>query len=149
MCIFFLALLNSLDLEDEHLDYKQKYDTLLQDFEDYKHQIKCKYNTSNVHMMRGIQQRQNLNLTHDKDHDKTQLNLLKVHNSNLEERIRTISNEMLNKERALQEQLEHQQKVSILITNNFEVKNEKLIISLYSVISGRTIETGAYIASKR
>jgi len=123
--IFFLALLNSLDLEDEHLDYKEKYDTLLQDFEDYKHQIKCKYNTSNVHMLRGIQQqRQNLTLTHDKDQDKTQLNLLKVHNSNLEERIRMISNEMLNKERALQEQLEHQQKVTILITsNNFKVKN--------------------------
>lgn len=125
MCIFLLALLNSLDLEaEQHLDYKEKYDTLLQDFDDYKHQVKCKYNTSNVHMLRGIhQQRQNLTLKHDKDHDKTQLNLLKVHNSNLEERIRMISNEMVNKERSLQEQLEHQQKVTTLITNNFKVKN--------------------------
>jgi len=61
-------------------------------------------------------QRHNLSLMHDKDHDKTQLNLLKVHNSNLEERIRMINNEMLNKERVLQEQLEHQQKV--IIDNN-------------------------------
>lgn len=68
--------------------------------------------SSNI--IRGAQQRQNLSLTHDKDHDKTQLNLLKVHSSNLEERIRMISNEMLNKERSLQEQLDHQQKVNIL-----------------------------------
>ncbi|XP_029159647.1 GRIP and coiled-coil domain-containing protein 1-like isoform X1 [Nylanderia fulva] len=103
------SLLNSLDLRDEHLDYKEKYDALLQEFEDYKHQMIYKYNMSNI---RGAQQqRQNLSLTHDKDHDKTQLNLLKVHSSNLEERIRMISNEMLNKERNLQEQLDHQQKL--------------------------------------
>jgi len=61
------------------------------------------------------QQRHTLSLMHDKDHDKTQLNLLKVHNSNLEERIRMINNEMLNKEKTLQGQLEHQQKVIISI----------------------------------
>lgn len=61
----------------------------------------------------GQQQRQNVSLTHDKNHDKTQLNLLKVHNSNLEERIRMMSNEMLNKEKSLQEQLDHQQKVTL------------------------------------
>ncbi|XP_020292388.1 GRIP and coiled-coil domain-containing protein 1 [Pseudomyrmex gracilis] len=105
---FVKSLLESLDLRDENSVYKEKYDALMQEFEDYKHQVKCKYNMSNV--LRSTQQ-QNLSLAHDKDHDKTQLNLLKVHNSNLEERIRMISNEMLNKERALQEQLEHQQKV--------------------------------------
>ncbi|CAL1674142.1 unnamed protein product [Lasius platythorax] len=104
------SLLNSLDLRDEHRDYKEKYDALLQEFEDYKHQMMYKYNMSS-NIIRGAQQRQNLSLTHDKDHDKTQLNLLKVHSSNLEERIRMISNEMLNKERSLQEQLDHQQKL--------------------------------------
>ncbi|XP_011687208.1 PREDICTED: GRIP and coiled-coil domain-containing protein 1 isoform X1 [Wasmannia auropunctata] len=104
------SLLNSLDLQDEHPDYKEKYDTLLQEFEDYKHQTMCKYNMSNA-LRSTQQQRHGLSLMHDKDHDKTQLNLLKVHNSNLEERIRMINNEMLNKERTLQEQLEHQQKM--------------------------------------
>ncbi|EZA57902.1 GRIP and coiled-coil domain-containing protein 1 isoform X1 [Ooceraea biroi] len=109
--VYVKSLLSSLDLRDEYTDYKEKYDMLLQEFEDYKHQMMCKYNTSS-NLFRGVQQqRQNLSITHDKDHDKTQLNLLKVHNSNLEERIRMINNEMLNKERALQEQLEHQQKL--------------------------------------
>jgi len=104
-----------LNLRDEYPDYKEKYDILLQEFEDYKYQIICKYNTSS-NLLRGTQQqRQSLSLTHDKDHDKTQLNLLKIHNNNLEERIRMINNEMLTKERVLQEQLEHQQKVLSLI----------------------------------
>ncbi|KAL0108642.1 hypothetical protein PUN28_015240 [Cardiocondyla obscurior] len=105
------SLLNSLDLRDEHPDYKEKYDALLQEFEDYKHQIMCKYNTSSNVLRNTQQQRHCLTLMHDKDHDKTQLNLLKIHNSNLEERIRTINSEMLNKEKVLQEQLEHQQKL--------------------------------------
>ncbi|XP_072750868.1 GRIP and coiled-coil domain-containing protein 1 isoform X1 [Anoplolepis gracilipes] len=105
------SLLNTLNLRDEHYDYKEKYDTLLQEFEDYKHQMMYKYNMSSNIIRGGQQQRQNLSLTHDKDHDKTQLNLLKVHNSNLEERIRMINNEMLNKEKSLQEQLDLQQKL--------------------------------------
>ncbi|XP_032679031.1 GRIP and coiled-coil domain-containing protein 1-like isoform X1 [Odontomachus brunneus] len=105
------TLLNSLDLQDEHSDYKEKYDVLLQEFEDYKHQTIYKYNVSS-NTLRGIQQQnQGLSLTHDKDHDKTQLHLLKVHNSNLEERIRMISKEILNKERDWQMQLDHQQKL--------------------------------------
>ncbi|EFN74088.1 GRIP and coiled-coil domain-containing protein 1 [Camponotus floridanus] len=106
---YIKSLLNSLDLWDEHYDYKEKYDILLQEFEDYKHQL-YKYNMSS-NIRGGQQQRQNVSLTHDKNHDKTQLNLLKVHNSNLEERIRMMSNEMLNKEKGLQEQLDHQQKL--------------------------------------
>lgn len=104
--------MDSLDLRNESSAYREKYDALLQEFEDYKHQVKCKHNVSS-NMLRGAQQ--SLSMAHDKDHDKTQLNLLKVHNSNLEERIRMISNEMQSKERALQEQLEHQQKVSFFL----------------------------------
>lgn len=119
-----LVLLNSLDLRDEHPDYKEKYDALLQEFEDYKHQTMCKYNMSSNVFRSTQQQRHSLSLMHDKDHDKTQLNLLKVHNSNLEERIRMINNEMINKERVLQEQLEQQQKVIILVIINFESDGE-------------------------
>lgn len=115
-------MLNTLNFRDEHYDYKEKYDTLLQEFEDYKHQIIYKYNISSNITCSGQQQKQNLSLTHDKDHDKTQLNLLKVHNSNLEERIRMISNKMLNKEKSLQERLDHQQKVTILITVNSKIQ---------------------------
>lgn len=115
-------MLNTLNFRDEHYDYKEKYDTLLQEFEDYKHQIIYKYNISSNITRSGQQQKQNLSLTHDKDHDKTQLNLLKVHNSNLVERIRMISNEMLNKEKSLQERLDHQQKVTILITVNSKIQ---------------------------
>ena len=102
-------------MRDEHPDYKEKYGALLQEFEDYKHQTMCKYNMSSNVLRSTQQQRHTLSLMHDKDHDKTQLNLLKVHNSNLEERIRMINNEMLNKEKTLQEQLEHQQKVIISV----------------------------------
>ncbi|XP_011863684.1 PREDICTED: GRIP and coiled-coil domain-containing protein 1-like isoform X1 [Vollenhovia emeryi] len=105
------SLLNSLDLRDEHSDYKEKYDVLLQEFEDYRRQAMCKYNMSSNVLRSTQQQKHSLSLMHDKDHDKTQLNLLKVHNSNLEERIRMINSEMINKERVLQEQLEQQQKL--------------------------------------
>lgn len=119
MYIIFLALLNSLDLRDKYPDYKEKYDTLLQEFEDYKHQVVCKYVSSNV-LRKTQHQNQGLSLLHDKENDKTQLHLLKVHNSNLEERIRMISNEMLNKERDLQMQLDHQEKVINFIIINFQ-----------------------------
>ena len=42
--------------------------------------------------------------------NKTQLHLLKAHSNNLEERIRVLNNEIINKERELQLKLEHQQK---------------------------------------
>ena len=55
---------------------------------------------------------QSKNMTaHDKN-NKTQLHLLKSHNSNLEERIRILNNEIMNKETELQLKLAHQQKVS-------------------------------------
>lgn len=114
-----------MDLQDEHPDYKEKYDVLLQEFEDYKHQAMCKYNVPSNVLRNTQQQKYNLSLMLDKDNDKTQLNLLKVHNSNLEERIRMINSEMLNKERTLHEQLEHQQKVIISQVNdkNYEMSN--------------------------
>ena len=100
------SLLHSLGLYDKQqiVDYKEKHESLLQEFDDYKQQI-CKYSTAN--MSHSIQS-QNMT-THDKN-NKTQLHLLKAHNSNLEERIRVLNNEVMNKETELQLKLEHQQK---------------------------------------
>lgn len=89
------------------VDYKEKYETLLQEFEDYKQQMIYKYNNANI--SQNIQS-QNMT-THDKN-NKTQLHLLKAHNNNLEERIRILSNEIINKETELRIKLEHQKKAS-------------------------------------
>ncbi|XP_076176261.1 GRIP and coiled-coil domain containing 88 kDa isoform X2 [Ptiloglossa arizonensis] len=101
------SLLHCLDLYDKQqmVDYKEKYETLLQEFEDYKQQMIYKYNNANI--SQNIQS-QNMT-THDKN-NKTQLHLLKAHNNNLEERIRILSNEIINKETELRIKLEHQKK---------------------------------------
>ncbi|XP_076636102.1 GRIP and coiled-coil domain containing 88 kDa isoform X2 [Colletes latitarsis] len=101
------SLLHSLDLYDKQqiVDYKEKYENLLQEFEEYKQQMIYKYNNAN--MAHNIQSQ---NMTaHDKN-NKTQLHLLKAHNNNLEERIRILSNEIVNKETELRLSLEHQKK---------------------------------------
>ncbi|XP_076650679.1 GRIP and coiled-coil domain containing 88 kDa [Halictus rubicundus] len=100
------SLLNSLGLYDKQqiLDYKDKYEILLQEFEDYKQDV-SKYNTCN--MSHNIQS-QNMT-THDKN-NRTQLHILKAHNSNLEERVRILNNELMNKETELQLKLDQQQK---------------------------------------
>ena len=99
-------LLHNLELCDKQhvVDYKEKYEILLQEFEDYKQQWKY----SNTNRSYNIQN-QNIALSHDKN-NKTQLHLLKAHSNNLEERIRVLNNEIINKERELQLKLEHQQK---------------------------------------
>ncbi|OAD54500.1 GRIP and coiled-coil domain-containing protein 1 [Eufriesea mexicana] len=103
------SLLHSLDLYDKQqiIDYKEKYETLLQEFDDYKQQMKY----SNAANMSYNIQNQNITSSHDKN-SKTQLHLLKSHNNNLEERIRVLNNEILNKERELQLKLEHREKAS-------------------------------------
>ncbi|XP_012147635.1 D-aminoacyl-tRNA deacylase isoform X2 [Megachile rotundata] len=100
-------LLHNLGLCDKQqvVDYKEKYDILLQEYEEYKQQWKY---TTNANRSYNIQS-QNISLSHDKN-NKTQLHLLKAHSNNLEERIRVLNNEIMNKERELQVKLEHQQK---------------------------------------
>ncbi|XP_076383300.1 GRIP and coiled-coil domain containing 88 kDa [Megalopta genalis] len=100
------SLLNSLGLYDKQQihDYKEKYEILLQEFDDYKQDI-SKYNASN--MSHNIQT-QNM-MTHDKN-NRTQLHILKAHSSNLEERVRILNNELMNKETELQLKLDQQQK---------------------------------------
>ncbi|XP_071862940.1 GRIP and coiled-coil domain containing 88 kDa [Bombus fervidus] len=103
------SLLHSLDLYDKQqvIDYKEKYETLLQEFEDYKQQMKY----SNVGNISYNIQSQNIASSYDKN-SKTQLHMLKAHNNNLEERIRVLNNEIVNKERELKLKLEHQEKSS-------------------------------------
>lgn len=107
----FLALLHSLNLCDKQqvIDYKEKYETLLQELEDYKQQMKY----ANVANISYNMQSQNITSSHDKN-NKTQLHFLKTYNNNLEERIRVLNNEIINKERELQLKLEHQEKVIFL-----------------------------------
>lgn len=106
--MLFLALLHSLNLCDKQqvIDYKEKYETLLQELEDYKQQMKY----ASVANISYNMQNQNITSSHDKN-NKTQLHFLKAYNNNLEERIRVLNNEIINKERELQLKLEHQEKV--------------------------------------
>ncbi|KOC67363.1 GRIP and coiled-coil domain-containing protein 1 [Habropoda laboriosa] len=101
------SLLHSLELYDKQqvVDYKEKYEILLQEFEDYKQQVKY----STVADMSYNIQNQNFASSHDKN-SKTQLHFLKAHNNNLEERIRVLNNEIANKERELQLKIEYQEK---------------------------------------
>ncbi|XP_061927818.1 GRIP and coiled-coil domain-containing protein 1 isoform X2 [Apis cerana] len=101
------SLLHSLNLCDKQqvIDYKEKYETLLQELEDYKQQMKY----TNVANISYNMQSQNITSSHDKN-NKTQLHFLKTYNNNLEERIRVLNNEIINKERELQLKLEHQEK---------------------------------------
>ncbi|XP_076475399.1 GRIP and coiled-coil domain containing 88 kDa isoform X2 [Bombus vancouverensis nearcticus] len=103
------SLLHCLDLYDKQqvIDYKEKYETLLQEFEDCKQQMKY----SNVGNISYNIQSQNIASSYDKN-SKTQLHILKAHNNNLEERIRVLNNEIVNKERELKLKLEHQEKLS-------------------------------------
>ncbi|XP_026669557.1 uncharacterized protein LOC108625194 isoform X1 [Ceratina calcarata] len=100
------SLLRSLDLCDKQqvIEYKEKYESLSQEYEDYKQQIKYSH-TNMSHNM----QSQNV-ASSNEINNKTQLHFLKAHNNNLEERIRVLNNEVVNKEREMQLKLEHQEK---------------------------------------
>ncbi|XP_068971407.1 GRIP and coiled-coil domain-containing protein 1-like isoform X1 [Bombus flavifrons] len=114
------SLLHCLDLYDKQqvIDYKEKYETLLQEFEDYKQQMKY----SNVGNISYNIQSQNIASSYDKN-SKTQLHILKAHNNNLEERIRVLNNEIVNKERELKLKLEHQEKANFFLFFDHSVTN--------------------------
>lgn len=149
----FLALLHSLNLCDKQqvIDYKEKYETLLQELEDYKQQMKY----TNVANISYNMQSQNITSSHDKN-NKTQLHFLKTYNNNLEERIRVLNNEIINKERELQLKLEHQEKVIFLFFNHeFLINSIKFKIIninsniIFPVISRRACKIETFIITKR
>lgn len=91
---------------------------MLQEFEDYKQQMKY----SNVGNISYNIQSQNIASSYDKN-SKTQLHILKAHNNNLEERIRVLNNEIVNKERELKLKLEHQEKANFFLFFDHSVTN--------------------------
>lgn len=102
-------MLHSLSLCDkrEVVEYKEKYESLSQEFEDCKQQMKY----SNVANMSYNIQSKNVTPSNDKN-IKTQIHLLRDQNNNLEERIRVLSNEIMNKKMEMQVKVEHQEKAS-------------------------------------
>ncbi|CAD1468168.1 unnamed protein product, partial [Heterotrigona itama] len=99
--------------KQEIIDYKEKYETLLQEFEDYKQQMKYS-NVGNISY--NIQNQNIASSLHDKNH-KAQLHLLKAHNNNLEERIRVLNNEISSQEE--REKLKH-----LLLQKENEFRNK-------------------------
>lgn len=114
----------------------------MQEFGDYKQQV-CKYNTAN--MSHNIQN-QSIASSHDKN-SKTQLHLLKAHNSNLEERVRILSNEIMNKETEFQLKLEHQHKASVVLYIDLCKFVAFIVIRriIFAVLSRRTYKIGTHV----
>ncbi|KAK2583924.1 hypothetical protein KPH14_001188 [Odynerus spinipes] len=98
------SLLKSLELNDKYKDseYKEKYESLLQEFKMYKEQMPTKYNVDANLLHKGHQQNYSLMDLRNKENSKTQLHLLKTHNNNLEERVRTLNSTLIKIEKELQ-----------------------------------------------
>lgn len=91
-------------------EYKDKYECILQEFEDHKHQMARTNVSINLSKMKHSAVD-----CDDNSNNKTQLNILKTNNLQLEEKIQKLTSEMMNKEKELECRLEQQQKVCITI----------------------------------
>ncbi|XP_046835565.1 GRIP and coiled-coil domain-containing protein 1 [Vespa crabro] len=107
------SLLKHLELNGKYNDseYKEKYETLLQEFKMHKEQVPTKYDVDTSLLRKGHQQIYNLMDLRDKENIKTQLHLLKTHNNNLEERIRTLNSKLIQKEKELQIKIDYYQQL--------------------------------------
>ncbi|XP_043680744.1 GRIP and coiled-coil domain-containing protein 1 [Vespula pensylvanica] len=107
------SLLKHLELNGKYKDseYKEKYETLLQEFKMHKEQVLTKYDVDTSLLRKGHQQTYNLMDLRDKENSKTQLHLLKTHNNNLEERIRTLNSKLIQKEKELQIKIDYYQQL--------------------------------------
>ncbi|XP_043282140.1 GRIP and coiled-coil domain-containing protein 1 [Venturia canescens] len=106
------ALLKSLNLCDENrdLEYKEKYESLEQEFETYKQQMTLKLESlSASNNQSNPSNRTSLIESHKSKSDTTELNLAKTYSRNLEERIRSLNREAISKEKDLKVKLEQQQ----------------------------------------
>lgn len=103
------SLLKSLELNDKYKDseYKEKYESLLQEFKIYKDQIPAKGDVDTSLLRKGHQQTFSLMDLRNKENSKTQLHLLKTHNNNLEERVRTLNSKLIQKEQELQMKIDY------------------------------------------
>lgn len=92
--------MNNLKLCDKSQDliYKEKYENVLREFEEFK-----KRSAVNQKVQRS---KENVN-----SNDETQLQKAKLHNKNLEDKLRVLVSEMSEKERELKTKLEKQQQL--------------------------------------
>lgn len=107
-------LLKNLELNGKYKDseYKEKYESLLEEFKMYKEQVTTKYDVDTSLLRKGHQQTYNLLDLRDKENSQTQLHLLKTYNNNLEERIRTLNSKLIQKEQELQIKIDYYQQLS-------------------------------------
>ncbi|XP_012280193.1 GRIP and coiled-coil domain-containing protein 1 [Orussus abietinus] len=127
-------LLNNLNLREanEDVSYKEKYELLQQEFEEYRQQTMTKDNflkdSQNV-MQRSCSAKD----SDEKEHSKVQLSLIKTHCKNLEERVRVLNAEVANKETEAKMKLEYQQQLQ----QEERRKYEKQLLKKDSEFRGR------------
>ncbi|XP_024947719.1 GRIP and coiled-coil domain-containing protein 1 isoform X2 [Cephus cinctus] len=120
------ALLHSLNLYDSNqdLEYKEKYESLSLEFEDYKQQTTSKLNAlTSARMQSARYHASNMMESNERENNNTQLHLAKTHNRNLEERIRMLNAEIAGKERECKAKLEQQQQ----LIQDERIKHERIL----------------------
>lgn len=96
-------------------EYKQKYENLLQEFEAYKKHVPSTNNVSDELKL-------NNNKSNDCMNDKGQIQRLKTHCRNLEERMRVLNSELTHKEKEYKQKFENMKQVLKTYFNNSETK---------------------------
>ena len=111
-------LLNSLHLSDVNQDsgYKLKYESLLQEFEDFKRQMTISENNATKNEFSSIQR--SFKSSNGNANERAQLQRTKTHNRNLEERIRVLNEEMMKREQDFKIKIECQNKVGFQCSKN-------------------------------
>ena len=109
MIVFFKDLSVSMNFSDpvEVLEYKKKYENLIEEFEEYKKHIPSVVNKSDECALGN-----NKNSA-EVVSDKGQIHRLKTHCRNLEERIRNINSDSICKEKEYKQKLENMRQVCI------------------------------------
>lgn len=106
-------MLSALNLCDANQDfeYREKYESLQQEFEDFKNHAMTRLN--NLAKSQGAIQQRNLHAEDlkEKDNNKVQLHLIKTHSKNLEERISVLNEELTKKEKELKAVVKSQRQV--------------------------------------
>ncbi|XP_051176128.1 GRIP and coiled-coil domain-containing protein 1 [Leptopilina boulardi] len=111
-------LLNSLNLSDASQDHGNKYESLLEEFEELKRQKVVSSNNTTKNEMANSFKNSNEN-----SNECAQLQRIKTHNKNLEERIRLLNEEIAKREQEFKVKLENQHK----ILQDERIKYERLM----------------------
>lgn len=107
----FTDLLHSSQLvdENENLDIKAKYESLLQEFEDYRNRVPLSLNNATITKEKHFIS--DNKTSNDSANDNGQLHRLKTHNRNLEERIRVLNIELAKKDKEYKHKIDNIQQV--------------------------------------